>query len=471
MTTLPPLSQTNTDDHEAAASQPEPNGEEGNLEEDETTGLFLWMKSSSPTPTSKSDLYSMEELETILNLHQKLSTNQVFEDESSSAESVSAASFPNLHDLIQQAVQQADATQEEEEKKELAMESPSMDETNDRSVVDVPLEILKKYQSRIQGNDDLIQRIAKIRAIASDVDGTLLTTTSTVHPLTRAAVQTAVGVSSRAADKDNKDKDNKNSTLDYFFPATGKTREGALTSLGTELSNLLSTVPGVYNQGLYCVNAQGHVVFEQKLINAPDLLDAAQAVIEQEGLTILAYDGDVLYTTPVCATQNPHHLELVHTIWGEPRPVLLNTGRLRDYTPGFHKVLVMADTADEIVAFRPTFQAVAEPYHASVTSAVPRLVELLPPNSSKAVGVQELCRVLGIDMATELLAIGDGENDLQLLQQASIGIAMGNAVDLVKQAEGVDLVLDETNNQGGAGIAIALFGLGQVLQQQPGPDR
>lgn len=35
---------------------------------------------------------------------------------------------------------------------------------------------------------------------------------------------------------------------------------------------------------------------------------------------------------------------------------------------------------------------------------------------------------------SELIAFGDGENDLSLIEYAGIGVAMGNAVDIVKQA-------------------------------------
>ena len=68
-------------------------------------------------------------------------------------------------------------------------------------------------------------------------------------------------------------------------------------------------------------------------------------------------------------------------------------------------------------------------------------------------GVQELCRVLGIVMATEWLAIGDEENDLELVCNKHRLVLTWS----VQQAEGVNLVLDETNNEGGA---IALFGFG-----------
>jgi len=92
-----------------------------------------------------------------------------------------------------------------------------------------------------------------------------------------------------------------------------------------------------------------------------------------------------------------------------------------------------------------------------VTQAIPTMLELLPEGCSKAFGVEQLCLALGIDPSTELLAIGDAENDAGMLRMACIGVAVGNASPPARDAS--DMVLEFTNDQGGAGIAIELFAL------------
>ena len=54
------------------------------------------------------------------------------------------------------------------------------------------------------------------------------------------------------------------------------------------------------------------------------------------------------------------------------------------------------------------------------------MLEWLPSGGSKANGVAKLCEHLNIDMETELLALGDAENDVEMLRKAAIGVSMGN---------------------------------------------
>ncbi len=60
-------------------------------------------------------------------------------------------------------------------------------------------------------------------------------------------------------------------------------------------------------------------------------------------------------------------------------------------------------------------------------------LDLAPEDVSKASGLQDVCARLGVP-ARDVLAIGDGRNDVEMLQWAGRGVAMGQAVDEVKAA-------------------------------------
>ena len=58
-------------------------------------------------------------------------------------------------------------------------------------------------------------------------------------------------------------------------------------------------------------------------------------------------------------------------------------------------------------------------------------LDLAPEGVSKAAGLAEVADQLGVD-AADVLAIGDGRNDIEMLEWAGRGVAMGQAPDEVK---------------------------------------
>ncbi|KRB78699.1 haloacid dehalogenase [Nocardioides sp. Root190] len=70
-------------------------------------------------------------------------------------------------------------------------------------------------------------------------------------------------------------------------------------------------------------------------------------------------------------------------------------------------------------------------------------LDLAPVGVSKASGLEYVAQQLGIDRA-DVLAIGDGRNDIEMLEWAGRGVAMGQSVDEVKAvADDVTASVDE----------------------------
>lgn len=63
-------------------------------------------------------------------------------------------------------------------------------------------------------------------------------------------------------------------------------------------------------------------------------------------------------------------------------------------------------------------------------------MEITHPDATKGNGVQRLCKILGIPMSA-VMALGDSGNDITMLRQAGLGVAMGNAPEFVKAAADV----------------------------------
>jgi len=75
----------------------------------------------------------------------------------------------------------------------------------------------------------------------------------------------------------------------------------------------------------------------------------------------------------------------------------------------------------------------------------PAAVEVVPSGWDKWRAVEHLLEDLGVP-ASDLMAIGDGSNDLGLVAGAGMGVAMGNAVPSVKAAAG--LVVADNDSDG-----------------------
>ncbi len=59
------------------------------------------------------------------------------------------------------------------------------------------------------------------------------------------------------------------------------------------------------------------------------------------------------------------------------------------------------------------------------------IIEILPRGVNKGAALEKLCRMFGV-MLSEVVAVGDSWNDLEMLKIAGFGIAVGNAVEKIK---------------------------------------
>lgn len=384
------------------------------------------MASSKPTRATlddqqpgKGDLYSDDELFDLLNLHLAINHDQE-QQEQQLNEELNVASISGIHDLVLEAI--GDGT--------TATEAQA---TTNQLRFDNLQTILR-------------ERKPLITAIATDVDGTLLSGGQQLHHITRDAVMKAIDQCYHSSNANK---------IKHFFPATGKSRQGAIGSLGDDIGPLLYKCPGVYIQGLYCIDREGNVVFEKKLSSL--VVKEAEQLVMECGISIVGYDGDDLYTT-----EQTDVVRSLSEFYGEPTVQLVHSSvdgsklQLAENDNGCHKLLIMDEDAEMLkTVVRPKLEKLAEKHGVIVTQALPTMLELLPPGCSKAVGVQKLCEALGINPETELLALGDAENDADMLAMSSIGVAVGNACPVARSAS--DFIMTERNDEGGAGLAMEQF--------------
>ena len=86
----------------------------------------------------------------------------------------------------------------------------------------------------------------------------------------------------------------------------------------------------------------------------------------------------------------------------------------------------------------------------------------MAPGTNKAAGLHILLNALGLSMA-ECCAIGDSENDLEMLQSVRVACAMGNAV---KKTKAVSHFVMPKNTDDPAGVVCLIRSLTSALQCQ-----
>ncbi|GBF87560.1 haloacid dehalogenase-like hydrolase [Raphidocelis subcapitata] len=258
---------------------------------------------------------------------------------------------------------------------------------------------------------------ADIRIIASDCDGTLLNSRQLLTPGVEAAVLRAheAGVP--------------------LIVATGKARGPWAPEV---LPRLGAPMPGVFLQGLLITDAQGRTMLSRCL--EEEVLLACIRLARAARVTLTAYSDDRI----LCDATDAHTERLL--FYKEPPPEALGD---------LERVVIFMAPQQRIDELRPEVEAAMEG-RASITTAISGMLEVLPLGASKGAGVEWLLREMGRDPA-HLMAIGDGENDIEMLQLAALGVAMGNAGPRVKAA--ADRVV-ASNDEDGVAEAIEAHVLG-----------
>lgn len=147
-----------------------------------------------------------------------------------------------------------------------------------------------------------------------------------------------------------------------------------------------------------------------------------------------------LYTEELTVEKHTERTKLYETLTSLPSRVVPDLKEIKESV----KVLFNHEAGAELEALR---LEVVEKYSSifNVFYSKPFYVEVLNKKASKGLAVKYLAEDLGIKQE-EIIAIGDGFNDVSMLQYAGIGVAVNNAPDGVKEA--ADIVAKRTNNEG-----------------------
>ena len=258
----------------------------------------------------------------------------------------------------------------------------------------------------------------KIKLIASDLDDTLLNNERKISARNEAAIRQAIAAGV------------------VFTLASGR----MYCSMKPYAEKLGLDVPLVsYNGGLVKGALSGNE-FVKKPLKLPTALKLLQYA-KQKGYYIQVYINDQLfikehnaYSAAYCQVAGIQPIAIGEDVY--------------NITTAPNKLLLMTEAAE----FAATWQDIAERFkdEVDVTSSKDNYLELMEPGVNKWVAIKELAAGLGIK-PEEIMCIGDSNNDLCMIKNAGIGVAVGNAKDEVQhQAK----IVTAANDHDGVALVI-----------------
>jgi Cof subfamily protein (haloacid dehalogenase superfamily) len=236
-----------------------------------------------------------------------------------------------------------------------------------------------------------------------DVDGTLLDSTHRLRPRVAAAVR-AAGTSGLR-----------------ISLATGK----LLRSVRPLLAALEIAGPQITLNGAATLHSETGAVLRYCPLAEPDRQEIIAAV--------RATDPDVLlshFSLDTIYMDRAHPLLDVFAAYGEGPPHMV-TDLLATDLPPAAKIL-LSGPPERLARLR----AVLAPRFAerlTLTTTTPDFLEFFAPDAGKGVALAALRTLFDLPRAA-VIAIGDGENDVSLLREAGLAVAMANGAEATRAA-------------------------------------
>lgn len=258
----------------------------------------------------------------------------------------------------------------------------------------------------------------KIKMIASDMDDTLLNDAREITPRTAEAIQKAI------------------ESGKVFTLASGR----MYRSMRPYAESLGLDVPLVSYNGALVKGALSGQVYVQKPLKLATALDLL-AYIKENNYYVQVYVNDTLYvkehnTYSACYSKISG-IE-AHAV-GED---------LYKITEAPHKLLVMTESD----VFEKAWKDIAETFkgRVDVTSSKDNYLELMEPGVNKWEAIKDLAATMNIK-PQEIMCIGDSNNDLSMVANAGLGVAVANAKEEVQLA--AKMITASNDNEG---VALAI---------------
>ena len=181
-------------------------------------------------------------------------------------------------------------------------------------------------------------------------------------------------------------------------------------------------VPLITYQGAIIKDIEEKEVLYQRLVS-PDVAQKLVEISIEKNIHLQVYQDDMLYG----AVENE---ELVTYAEGVKVPYTVEPNLHKLAEKGFTKALFI-DSPEKLDVLQEELKVLFG-NRAHIAKSKPHFLEVTHPEANKGLALLHLsAETLGIDQS-EIIGIGDNHNDRELITTAGLGVAMGNAVQEMK---------------------------------------
>lgn len=145
----------------------------------------------------------------------------------------------------------------------------------------------------------------------------------------------------------------------------------------------------------------------------------------EHDLPLLAHENDHLIV------EQPENPYIIEEAWINHMPIKKISSYEEYVNFPIYKFIAVGDGA-YLAEKEPIVKAYLEP-DCAVYRSTPYFLEIVGRGVDKAQGLCRLAKILGMDVS-EIIACGDGYNDISMIRRAGLGVAMENALQEVKEA-------------------------------------
>ncbi|XOD68384.1 MAG: Cof-type HAD-IIB family hydrolase [Flavobacteriales bacterium AspAUS03] len=246
-----------------------------------------------------------------------------------------------------------------------------------------------------------------IQAAFLDVDGTLLKPNHEISPKNLITIQTV--------------QDHHHVSV---FLATGR----APQDLKRYYDQLSLSTPAICMNGAYITDFKNDKPIKEEKIPL-NLVNAFKKECDQYPVALIYYHGSRWMTTETSPAVEREVQNVDNIIEIIPFKEIINDWKNKNESP--HKMGVISNDEKILISTCKTLQ---EKFQGilSIERSQSNFIEVVMPNVSKGKAIAFLLQIYPFQREN-ILAIGDSDNDIAMLEWVGIGIAMGNARKYIKK--------------------------------------